>query len=131
MLGDGYSCARKDDGSVRCWGSNALGSLGDGKGGPSAPDSPAPVVVAGILDASSKLADLALEDATACLRATDGNVFCWGDGSTDLFGASTDAVLSPKRMMSASAVYSGAGAKHLCIGDTARNLRCWGANLTG
>ena len=42
-----YSCALLDDGTVRCWGTNFYGQLGNGTSGPGA-DSTIPVAVANI-----------------------------------------------------------------------------------
>jgi hypothetical protein len=129
--GDDYSCARKDDKSVRCWGSNAKGSLGDGKGGMNSSDNPIPVGVAEITSAGDKPSDLVLADETACVRYTDGSLYCWGDASSGIFGPSSDAVLVPKRLLSAAEAFSGATAKHICVTDVAKNMKCWGANLKG
>jgi alpha-tubulin suppressor-like RCC1 family protein len=129
--GDDYSCARKDDGTVRCWGSNALGSLGDGTGGASAPDNPTPVSAAGILSAGSLAADFGMDDETACVRNSDGSLYCWGDASTGIFGQPGTSQASPVRLMSVAAVFGGCSAKHMCVVDGQGNLGCWGANLKG
>jgi len=127
--GDDYSCARKDDGTVRCWGSNTLGSLGDGLGGASAPDSPTPVVAAGILSAGAGANDFGADDETACVRNADGSLYCWGDASTGIFGVPGAPQLAPARLMSVAAVFGGCTSKHLCVTDQSGTLGCWGANL--
>lgn len=68
-----FTCARLADGSVWCWGSNALGTLGDG----TLTDSPVPVRVRGLDDAVS----LSVRGGHACVRRASGVVSCWGIGT--------------------------------------------------
>lgn len=84
-LGSQYSCARRENGDVRCWGRGQEGQLGDGletHGGRcriSAADS---------RDCSPRPVDVALEDASesisgglisACAVDATGGVSCWGE----------------------------------------------------
>ncbi len=121
--GDEYSCALKDDGTVRCWGSNQKGSLGVGAG----PDTFAPQQVSQLLSAE----DLVLDDETACARTNDGGLWCWGRGDTGLFGTDSSNRQTPVRIATVNHAYSGDYAEHLCVTDVLGNLQCWGSNLKG
>lgn len=72
-LGDGTACARSPEGQVRCWGSVADGTLGNGWD-PRARDAreallPGPAV------------ELAAHGKHACARLASGAVHCWGGGT--------------------------------------------------
>ncbi|MEI8257005.1 MAG: RCC1 domain-containing protein, partial [Deltaproteobacteria bacterium] len=70
--GDGFDCARLRDGTVRCWGTNESGQLGNG--GHGAATIAEPVTVQGL----SGVTGLTLLGNTACARLADGSVQCWG-----------------------------------------------------
>jgi hypothetical protein len=83
-LGARHTCARKDDGTVWCWGSNDLGQLGDGMEEHPEPQcangmtlidcSSIPVQVAGIDDAI----ELEVGRQHSCVIRRGGTVWCWG-----------------------------------------------------
>lgn len=70
VVGTHSSCAVMSDHTVRCWGGNAQGQLGDG----TTVDHPTPVQpnLVGVQD-------IALGAAHACALLDDGSVACWGD----------------------------------------------------
>jgi hypothetical protein len=70
VVGIHASCAVMSDHTVRCWGGNAHGQLGDG----TTTDHPTPVRpnLVGVQD-------LVLGAAHACALLDDGSVACWGD----------------------------------------------------
>jgi alpha-tubulin suppressor-like RCC1 family protein len=71
-LGHAHSCARLVDGSVRCWGSNAAGELGDGT--KKSRSYAAPVVgLTGVAEVSAPSGQ-----RRTCARTVDGGVSCWG-----------------------------------------------------
>ncbi|HEX3759962.1 MAG TPA: RCC1 domain-containing protein, partial [Kofleriaceae bacterium] len=59
------------DRTVRCWGANEHGQLGDGTTDPSN----VPVVVPGLRDVAS----LATGHRTSCALTAAGQVLCWGE----------------------------------------------------
>jgi alpha-tubulin suppressor-like RCC1 family protein len=73
-----HKCAVLSDGTMRCWGFNGSGQLGDG----TITDSSVPVNVVGINDAVAAAAGV----YCACAVRRDGTVWCWGhrpwDGAT-------------------------------------------------
>jgi alpha-tubulin suppressor-like RCC1 family protein len=69
-LGGHHSCALLGDGTVKCWGFNVEGGLGDG----TTIDSFTPVSVSGITTATSA----AVGDQHSCTLLTNGKVMCWG-----------------------------------------------------
>jgi alpha-tubulin suppressor-like RCC1 family protein len=71
VAGAFHTCARKDDGTVWCWGHNEYGQLGDG----TTADSVVPVEVTALGSAAVEIA--AGADHT-CARTVDGALWCWG-----------------------------------------------------
>jgi len=69
--GDYHACALLSDKTVRCWGANEAGQLGNGN----TKDSTTPVVV---VDLSNPTVIAAGETHT-CARLDNGSVRCWGD----------------------------------------------------
>ena len=79
--GEDYACALCGEGHIACWGSGALGQLGDGQ----AATGPTPVRVEGI----ERAVELAVATATACARLDNDEVHCWGAGSEGQLGNGT------------------------------------------
>jgi hypothetical protein len=71
-LDDGHGCAAMADGTVRCWGRNNQGQLGDGR----AVFDPRPAAVAGVEGATA----LAVTHGAVCADV-DGGQRCWGSES--------------------------------------------------
>jgi hypothetical protein len=82
------ACARRSDGTVWCWGSNAEGALGTGSTSPAA--SSVPVQVTGISVAQPASS---LSDGQPCALMTDGTVRCWGANTVGRLGPA--GVVSP------------------------------------
>ncbi|HVY44777.1 MAG TPA: chromosome condensation regulator RCC1, partial [Minicystis sp.] len=76
-----YACAVSSDGSVRCWGNNDRGQLGDGTFGI---DRLTPTVVPS-LTATTVAAGL----WHTCAGLQDGTVRCWGDNEYGQLGDGT------------------------------------------
>ncbi len=78
ILGEHHRCALLEDGTVRCWGRNADGELGNG----STLESKVPVAVRNVKGAI----DLAGQSTLSCAVLADGRVTCWGDDHFGLLG---------------------------------------------
>jgi alpha-tubulin suppressor-like RCC1 family protein len=70
-LGEWHGCARLNDGTLRCWGSNASGQLGDG----TTSNRNSPVKVSNI----SSAVGVAASWLHSCSLLSDGTAQCWGD----------------------------------------------------
>ncbi|MEZ4443434.1 MAG: hypothetical protein R3B72_30465 [Polyangiaceae bacterium] len=68
--GKKHACAVGTDNSIRCWGSNANGQLGNGN----TANASTPVLVQGLIGATAIYAG---GDHT-CAVTTDGRFYCWG-----------------------------------------------------
>lgn len=79
--GAGQTCARKSNNTAWCWGSNNLGSLGDG----TQTDRLAPTQVSGLMGTTK----LTVGSDNACSLST-GGYHCWGDGTFKQNGAFFD-----------------------------------------
>jgi alpha-tubulin suppressor-like RCC1 family protein len=122
-----HACALLTDGSVRCWGYNHLGELGNGTTGYSSP----PVVVSGITTATAIAAGL---DHT-CALLTGGSVRCWGynwagelGNGTTTFSSTPVAVSGITTATAISAAGTVYGQDHTCALLTGGSVTCWGYN---
>lgn len=125
--GPAFTCALLADGAagtVRCWGANDAGQLGDGTVSPRAVPVTVPLAGAVAIGAGGH---------HACAVEAGGAVVCWGaNGSGQVTGLTTSVrVPGP----AATPIASGAtavvgGAAHTCA-LVAGAVRCWGENGAG
>lgn len=123
--GGSFTCALLDDGSLRCWGANESGQLGDG----STTDRPAPVKV----PLPSPAIGVGVGEHHACAVLSGGAITCWGANDGRQVSASP---VSPVLAPAASPVMSGAvelalGAAHSCARLGSGAVVCWGSNAAG
>jgi alpha-tubulin suppressor-like RCC1 family protein len=151
--GQNFTCAIVSGGSVKCWGDNGSGELGNGQAtntagagsettGPEECDNAAcsttPVAVLDVTGATA----LAAGDGVACALASAGKVYCWGTngyGELGLMGVTETPVTSqefsstPVGFASPSgvtAISAGRGGYTLCL-LAQGTAYCWGDNTFG
>lgn len=128
-----FTCGITTVGEFLCWGSNAFGQLGDGRdgGGGDEADRAEP----GPLVADPGFVDVVLGQVHACATTADGDVWCWGAGSSGQLGADRASVDStPGPVAGAPTVrrLAPGGDTHACgIDDAEGALWCWGSDAFG
>ena len=120
-----HSCARLTDNSLRCWGYNGSGELGDG----TRVDRSSPVVGPSF----TNIASLSCGGFPNCVRHPDGTVECWGGGSYGQLGnGSTPASSSAVTVTGLSGVVElDLGEDHSCARLSDGTMRCWGYDAQG
>jgi alpha-tubulin suppressor-like RCC1 family protein len=136
-------CALLADGTIKCWGPNDRGQLGNG----STTLAKDPVQVTGISNAKQVVAG----QNFACALLDDGTVKCWGDNGWGQTGNGTwytpgfgGAVLGPDLCSTfacsmtavavpgiSNAVQLGVGAVFVCAVISDGTAMCWGGNIGG
>ncbi|WP_394824431.1 hypothetical protein [Pendulispora albinea] len=121
-LGGETSCALLAEGTVRCWGENAMGMLGDGSG----MTQPVPVRVEGLRDVQ----EIGVGSRHACARKRDGSVWCWGDNSRGQLGHGTSKGHEsvPGQVSGLVATSLSVGSFHNCAISKDGQVLCWGWN---
>lgn len=122
-VGNGTACAIVTGGAVRCWGSNQVGSLGNGTISTELPASGTPLSVAGISGAVA-LAGGGEFDGWGgfCALLSSGHAECWGFPYGDAPAPVTG--LSGARAIAV-------GGAHACAIVSAGGVECWGYNYSG
>lgn len=115
-----FTCALLSTGSVKCWGSAAIG---DGVSTKSA----APIAVSSITDAKA----IAAGYSHACVLTAGGAVKCWGSNSSGQVGVATPTdVKAPVTAIASGAIAIATGQSHTCAVLATGALQCWGSRFT-
>lgn len=121
----GHSCALLSDQTIKCWGANYSGLLGDG----TTIDSSIPVAVSGITNATA----IAVGGGHSCALLTDQTIKCWGSnyrgqlGTGTLTNSATPVTVNGINNATAIAV----GSLNSCAVLTDETIKCWGGNSSG
>ena len=124
--GESHTCALSSEGTVRCWGENRSGQLGDGTFVRRRTPSP----VRNLND----VAEISAGGRHTCAVTTAGAVWCWGANEWEQLGARTRQARSRPRRVAAlagAATVVAAGDNHTCALTEAGTVECWGANDLG
>ena len=125
--GNEHSCALTSVGSVKCWGWNNYGQLGDN----TFVNKLAPVAVSGL---SSGVAAVASGSTHTCALTSAGGVLCWGDNGYGQLGDNTTVQrLTPVAVtgLSSGVAAVAAGGDHTCALTSVGGVKCWGSNVNG
>jgi alpha-tubulin suppressor-like RCC1 family protein len=126
--GSGHSCALMSDHTIRCWGDDFSGQLGDNRSGANA-DSSVPVLVQGITTAIA----VGAGDSFTCAVLMGGTAKCWGSNQYgdlgDNSGHNSSVPVDVQGLSGASAV--SVGIEHVCALLANGGIYCWGHNASG
>lgn len=127
QIGSGlaFSCALKQ-GQVYCWGSNSLGQIGQSYYYAEAMGTPTRI------ENLSNVSQLAVGGTFAC-ALSEGQVYCWGEGTQGQLGYPADyyysfAPVAVAELTGATMIH--AGSNHVCALMEGK-LVCWGDNAFG
>lgn len=115
--GDHFSCAAMKDGSLKCWGRDEEGQLGDGGG----EDKTKPISVPGL----SGVEEMALASSYGCALLKGGAVQCWGTGR--VAGGKSLTKARPAPVSGVDAASLSASGVLACATSSSGSLTCWGA----
>jgi alpha-tubulin suppressor-like RCC1 family protein len=126
--GDTLTCARREDGSVWCWGCNDNGQMANGTPGP-------PVTTPLRVDHARPFVDVDVGQQHACAIDDAGTLSCWGLNDGGQLGLGTMGVDVPSvTAVDAGTLYDDVEADAFSGCATARadrSVRCWGYDLDG
>lgn len=127
-----HACALLDTNSVRCWGDGNDGQLGRA----SIEDIPGdgPVQAHGNVAVGSPVAQIAAGDVHTCALLIDGNVRCWGNGSSGQLGYGNTETIGDNEVpayagdvpIGSPVLQIAAGGEHTCALLDGGQVRCWG-----
>ena len=125
-VGNYHSCALLVDGTVKCWGNNFQGQLGNGTN----TSASMPVSVQGL----KNVVGISVGGNHSCALLTNGSVSCWGEYTFWQSGAlqfTFGDSLVPAQMPLVNSVRSiSSGEAASCAILDNGSIRCWGQNYT-
>ncbi len=144
--GEEFTCAVLQDRSVKCWGDNSFGQLGNGDG-TSFPRGQDPASMGDFLPRTELGQGFLAEQVTlgmmfGCALSEEGLVKCWGNneagqlglGDTMTRGVEPDTMgdnLPSVELGGGRVLHLDAGWAHVCASFSDNQLKCWGNNLLG
>ncbi|MDF1795137.1 MAG: hypothetical protein P1U63_01235 [Coxiellaceae bacterium] len=130
VAGKNYNCALLQTGTVKCWGENSHGQLGDG----SRFDRLTPAAVSDLTNDIQYAVTIAAGDAHSCALLNDGVMKCWGENDYGQLGIGTNSIWKTTPQPVNAGVDIAAislGGKHSCAVTDTGGAMCWGLNTDG
>ena len=127
--GNGHTCAVTTTGTVKCWGLNFFGQLGDNS--TTYRNTPVDVIAGPSLPALNGVSAITTGLNHTCVLI-GGGAKCWGDnGQGQLGDGSTTQRLTPVDVsgLAAGVVSIAAAGTHTCAVTSGGGIKCWGQNL--
>ena len=120
-----FTCALTSAGAAYCWGSGALGQIGDGR----TSNQVTPVLVSGGLAFTTISGGF----AHVCARTTGGVGYCWGDNFYGQLGNGTTSNQNTPGAVSLGLTLTSitSGIDHTCALVSGGAAYCWGRNNDG
>jgi hypothetical protein len=133
---DLHSCALSSTGTVKCWGDNRSGELGDGPTSQSS--TPVPVKGVGGVGTLSNVTQISAGGSHTCALLTDHTVECWGyNGGGQLGNGTTTQSATPVQVKDvtgtgplSNVTQISAGSFYSCALSSSGTV-CWGVNGKG
>ena len=132
-IGNEYSCALTQDGTVACWGRNEHGQLGNG----TTTNSSVPVAVTGGALAGKIVTHIATSAWHSCALTQDGTVACWGGNDYGQLGdgittnSSVPVAVTGGALAGKTVTHIAIGYFHSCALTSDGVVVCWGRNDYG
>ena len=124
-----HTCAVTTAGSVKCWGQDDYGQLGNDT---ALTNKPTPVDVLGL---TSGVASVSAGYSHTCAVTTAGGLKCWGLDSNGQLGNDTALTNQPTPVavlgLTSGVASVSAGGTHTCAMTTTGGATCWGADIYG
>ncbi|APV50553.1 hypothetical protein BWI17_13160 [Betaproteobacteria bacterium GR16-43] len=119
------TCAISGTATLRCWGVNVDGRLGDG----TTENRNVPTDVVGLAGLVDGVAPGAFH---TCAWRADGALYCWGrNASGQLGNGSFEDSTTPVLTLSTNVASAGGRGSHTCATLNFGGVRCWGSNSNG
>jgi alpha-tubulin suppressor-like RCC1 family protein len=137
-VGYDFSCALLSNGTVKCWGSNYNGQLGQGN--EDFTEHPTPVAVSSLTGIQELAASSQGWHVCAAGSSSGGGIWCWGYNAAGQLGDGTKVDrLSPTPVCTTGATGAGCAAAtgasnlemgylHSCMRRQGGSIACWGNN---
>ncbi len=117
-----HTCGITTGGVLKCWGSNLLGTLGNGL--------PTPSYTPLVIDSANLYAKISAGSAHSCGITLTGELKCWGDNFTGQLGNGLSETSHTPSVIDSTTGYQqvSAGTSHTCGINSTGSLKCWGDN---
>lgn len=125
--GGDHNCAVLSDGSIRCWGANSNGQLGDG----TTTNRSTPIDAIGL---TSNVLALGAGHSQSCAISADNGPVCWGFNSNGGVGDGTDQDRFSPSLVNGLGIgvqELDPGNSYTCALTATGGVKCWGLNDRG